>query len=149
MISMLIRALLVEALEELVDSDAPEVSFGYLQFSHFFTLLGNLQDKEVAMNQTTQAEKHVPYSCFGILGCNGYKDTDKVICMTASGGNNFASEGIVEGSLLFIDTTCECQSGALNVFKYKAERTPQYKLSRRKIPHAAYVGKVLMAVNQY
>lgn len=146
---MLLRALLVEALEDLVDSDALEVSFGCLQFSHFFTLLENSQDKEVDMNQIAQAEKHVPYSCYGVLGCNGYKDTDKVICMTASGDNNFVSEGIVEGSLLFIDTTSECKSGALNVFKYKAERTPQYKLSRRKIPHAAYVGKVLMAVNQY
>lgn len=101
------------------------------------------------MNSAVQAEGHVPYRFLGVLGCNGYKNTDKVICMTASGDNNFLAEGIIKGSLLFVDTTGECQRGSLNVFKYKAERTPQYKLSRRKIPHATYIGKVLMTVNQY
>ena len=83
------------------------------------------------------------------LVCNGYQNTDKVICMTATGDNNFLNEGIVEGTLLFVDTNGEYQKGQLNVFKYKAERTPQYKLSRRRVPQAAFVGKVLMAVNQY
>jgi len=94
-------------------------------------------------------ETHAPYGCAGILGCSGYANTDKVVCMTATGDKNFTDEGIVEGSLLFIDTACEHQRGLLNVYKYKANRNPQYKLSRKKIPQAAYFGKVLMAVNQY
>lgn len=101
------------------------------------------------MVDTNITPKHVPYGYAGILGCGGYTNTDKVICMTVTSDGKFANEGIVEGSLLFIDISEEFQPGLLNVFKYKAQRTPQYKLSRKKIPHASYIGKVLMAVNQY
>lgn len=94
-------------------------------------------------------ETHAPYGYAGILGCAGYANTDKVVCMTATGDKNFTDEGIVEGSLLFVDTACEYQKGLLNVYRYKANRNPQYKLSRKKIPLAAYFGKDLMAVNQY
>lgn len=94
-------------------------------------------------------EKHIPYRHYGILGCDGYDNVDTVICMTASADNNFRQEGIVEGSLLFIDTAGAYEKGRLNVFRYHTERSPQYKLSRRKIPKGTFVGKVVMAVNQY
>lgn len=89
-----------------------------------------------------------PYG-MGILGCNGYEKTDSIICLTANGDNNFLNEGIVEGSILFIETRSKFQEGLLNVFKYKSDNSPQYKLSRNKVAGAAFVGKVLMAVNQY
>lgn len=101
------------------------------------------------MNSIVQNDTHVPCGYMGMLGCNGYGNTAQIICLIASGDNNFLDEGIVEGSLLFVDTGEEYQKGLLNVFRYKATRTPQYKLSRNRIPHAAYIGKVLMAVNQY
>ena len=101
------------------------------------------------MTYNNMIETHAPYGYAGILGCGGYTNTDKVICMTATGDKNFVDEGIIEGSLLFVDTAGEYQKGLLNVFKYKSNRNPQYKLSRKKIPQASYVGKVLMAVNQY
>lgn len=101
------------------------------------------------MINTNITQEHVPYGCAGILGCGGYTNTDKVICMTVTTDGKFVDDGIVEGSLLFIDTSVEYQKGLLNVFKYKTQRSPQYKLSRKKIPKASYVGKVLMAVNQY
>lgn len=101
------------------------------------------------MNNIVQNDTHVPCSYMGMLGCNGYGNTAQIICLKASGDNNFLDEGIIEGSILFVDTGEEYQQGLLNVFRYKATRTPQYKLSRNKIPHAAYIGKVLMAVNQY
>lgn len=101
------------------------------------------------MNNIVQKNTHTPCGYMGMLGCNGYGNTSKVICLTASGDNNFLDEGIIEGTILFVDTGEEYKKGLLNVFKYKADQTPQYKLSRRKIPHATYVGKVLMAVNQY
>ena len=101
------------------------------------------------MIDTHITPKHVPYGYAGILGCGGYTNTDNVICMTVATDGKFVHDGIVEGTLLFIDTSEKFQHGLLNVFKYKAPRTPQYKLSRKKIPHASYIGKVLMAVNQY
>ena len=84
-----------------------------------------------------------------MLGCNGYEQIDNIICLTANGDNNFLNEGIVEGSLLFIDTNSKYQEGLLNVFKFKANISPQYKLSRNKVAGATFVGKVLMAINQY
>lgn len=101
------------------------------------------------MNNSVYEGAHAPCGYLGVLGCGGYKNTDQIICLTATGDNNFLSDGIVEGTLLFIDTNSAYQKGQLNVFRYKSERTPQYKLSRKKIPHAAFIGKVLMAINQY
>lgn len=59
------------------------------------------------MKRTVHSNDHIPCGYLGVLGCNGYQNTDKVICMTATGDNNFLNEGIVEGTLLFIDTNGE------------------------------------------
>lgn len=101
------------------------------------------------MNIAVHMGKHTPCGYLGILGCGGYQNTDKIICMTASGGNHFLAEGIVEGTLLFVDTSREYQEGFLNVFKYSTTRSPQFKLSKQKVPEAEYVGKVLMSITQY
>ena len=101
------------------------------------------------MNSIVLSDKHVPCGYMGILGCNGYDKADKIICLTANGDNNFLNEGIVEGSILFVDTKSKFQQGLLNVFKFKSNISPQYKLSRNKVAGATFVGKVLMAINQY
>ncbi len=101
------------------------------------------------MNSIVLSDTHVPCGYMGMLGCNGYEQIDNIICLTANGDNNFLNEGIVEGSLLFIDTNSKYQEGLLNVFKFKANISPQYKLSRNKVAGATFVGKVLMAINQY
>lgn len=91
---------------------------------------------------------HAPMGHMGVLGCGGY-NTDNVVCMVASAHNNFVCDGIVEGSLLFIDTASKCQRGNLNVYRYQNGRETEYKLSRKDVLQATFVGKVLMAVNQF
>ena len=100
------------------------------------------------MNSIVPREQLTPCGYMDILGCNGY-DTKNVVCVTANGDNNFLNEGIVEGTLLFVDTSEEYKAGQLNVFKFKEEVTPQLKLSRTKLSGTTYFGKVMMAVNQY
>ena len=101
------------------------------------------------MNSIAQSDNHVPCGYMGMLGCNGYEQIDGIICLIANGDNNFLNEGIVEGSILFVDTGAEFQEGLLNVFKFRKDCSPRYKLSRNRIAGAAFVGKVLMAINQY
>ena len=76
------------------------------------------------MNSIVLSDKHAPCGYMGILGCNGYEKTDSIICLTANGDNNFLNEGIVEGSILFIETRSKFQEGLLNVFKYKSDNSP-------------------------
>ena len=101
------------------------------------------------MSNIILSDKHIPCGYMGILGCNGYEVSDKIICLTANGDDNFLNEGIVEGSILFVDTNGKYEEGLLNVFKYKSNISPQYKLSRNKVAGALFVGKVLMAINQF
>ena len=101
------------------------------------------------MNSITFSDKHPPCGYLGILGCNGYEKSESVVCLTANGDNTFLNEGIVEGSILLVDTGAEFQEGLLNVFKFRKDCSPRYKLSRNRIAGAAFVGKVLMAINQY
>lgn len=100
------------------------------------------------MNSIVSIEKITPCGYKDILGCNGY-DLKNIICVTANGDDNFLNEGIVEGSILFVDTGIKYKQGQLNVFKFKEETSPQFKLSRTKLTGTAYVGKVLITINQY
>ena len=77
------------------------------------------------MNSIAQSDNHVPCGYMGMLGCNGYEQIDGIICLIANGDNNFLNEGIVEGSILFIDTKSKFQQGLLNVFKFKSNISPQ------------------------
>jgi len=101
------------------------------------------------MNSIVEKENMTPCGYYDILGCSGFNNTKYIICMTANGDNNFLDEGIVEGTLLFIDTTQPFQKGLLNVLKFKDGAEPQFKLSREKITGTTQYGKVVMAVNQY
>ena len=101
------------------------------------------------MNTAVLLEKHGPCMQAGIVGCEGYANTTNIICLTANDDNNFLEEGSVKGTLLFVDADSAYEKGKLNVFRYKRERTPQYKLSRTRVPKGSFVGTVFMAVNQY
>lgn len=101
------------------------------------------------MNTSHLLDKHTPCMQAGVIGCGGYIEKNNVICLTASDDNNFLQEGIIQGTLLFVDADSTYEKGKLNVFRYKRERTPQYKLSRTKVPKGLFVGTVFMAVNQY
>lgn len=101
------------------------------------------------MNNAALLEKHAPCMHAGVIGCEGYANTTNIICLTANDDNNFLEEGIVQGTLLFVDADSTYEKGKLNVFRYKRKQNPQYKLSRSKVPKSAFVGTVIMAVNQY
>lgn len=101
------------------------------------------------MSNTALLEQHTPCRQAGLIGCGGYAKTNNIICLTASNDNNYISDGIVQGTLLFVDTDGAYEKGKLNVFQYKRERNPQYKLSRTKVPKGTFIGTVFMAVNQY
>ena len=83
-------------------------------------IIGKIIGQEVTINTSVCSGNHIPCSYLCILGCGGYKNTEQIICMTATGDNNFLSDGIVEGTLLFIDTSSKFKSGLLNVFKYNS-----------------------------
>ena len=51
------------------------------------------------MNNSVYEGAHAPCGYLGVLGCGGYKNTDQIICLTATGDNNFLSDGIVEGTI--------------------------------------------------
>ena len=100
------------------------------------------------MSNVSYSACHAPYRYMGILGCSGYDPNSKIICLTANGDNHYMKEGIVEGSLLFVDTGEAFRRGELNVFQISSAE-PKYKLARNKPRNSTYIGKVLMAVNQY
>lgn len=100
------------------------------------------------MNSIVSRDKITPCGYRDILGCNGYEPKN-IVCVTANGDDNFLNEGIVEGTILFVDTSIKYKQGQLNVFKFKEEVSPQFKLSRTRVSGTAYVGKVLIAINQY
>ncbi len=100
------------------------------------------------MNTLCDASKHSPYIFNGIVGCDRYSNAGSIICFIANGDNNFLNEGIVEKSILFVDTEGTFETGKLNVFEQK-NQTPKFKVSRTHIPDARFVGRVVMCANQY
>ena len=100
------------------------------------------------MSTLCDISKHAPCSLNGIVGCNCYSNTDSIICFIANGDNNFPNEGIVEKSILFVDTGGIFEDGKLNVFEQK-NQTPKFKVSRTLLPEGHFIGRVVMCANQY
>ncbi len=100
------------------------------------------------MNTICVILKHAPCSVNGIVGCDRYENTDSIICLIANNDNNFLNEGIVEKSIIFVDTKGIYELGKLNVFEQKY-KIPKFKISRTQLPEAGFVGRIIMTANQY
>ena len=100
------------------------------------------------MNTLIRSESHRPCCSDGVLGLSGYTGVESIICFTANGDNNFLNEGIVETSVLFVDTAKECREGLLNVYRRANAETP-FKVSRTPIDGAEYFGRIILTVNPY
>ena len=95
------------------------------------------------------SDGYKPYNYKNVIGIFDVLENRDLCCLIANDDNNFLKEGIVEGSLLFVDRNEKYIDGSLNVFKYNDTREPQYKLSRTKVRDASYIGKVMITMNQY
>jgi hypothetical protein len=91
--------------------------------------------------------KHEPAGYEDILGCSGYPNQESIACFLANGDNNFLNEGIVQNSLLYIDTKGRYEEGKLNVFD-RSDEEPRFKVSRSKVKNAQFFGRVILIVNQ-
>lgn len=100
------------------------------------------------MSTLCDISKHAPCSLNGIVGCNCYSNTDSIICFIANGDNNFLNEGIVEKSILFVDSGGTFEAGKLNVFEQE-NNTPKFKISRAQLSDGRFIGRVVMCANQY
>ena len=83
----------------------------------------------------------------GVLYGKGFPPAfiDNSIIMRANGDNNFLDAGIVENSLVFINTKLKFIEGGLNIFKLSEDK---YKISRKEIK-GEYFGRVFMTINTY
>lgn len=100
------------------------------------------------MNTLCKVSKHSPCSVDGIIGCSGYSNVESIICLIANDDNNFLNEGIVEKSIVFVDTKGTFENGKLNVFERK-DCTPKLKISRVRLPDSKFIGRIIMCANQY
>ncbi|NLA66533.1 MAG: hypothetical protein GX862_11610 [Leucobacter sp.] len=100
------------------------------------------------MSTLCDISKHAPCSLNGIVGCNCYSNTDSIICFIANGDNNFPNEGIVEKSILFVDSGGTFEAGKLNVFEQE-NHNPKFKISRTQLSDGRFIGRVVMCANQY
>ena len=100
------------------------------------------------MNTLCEKTEHNPCCYNGIVGCSSYTNTESIVCFIANGDNNFLNEGIVEKSILFVDTRGTFEDGKLNVFEQK-NQTPKFKVSRSRLPEGNFIGRVVMCANQY
>lgn len=93
--------------------------------------------------------KHPPFADFRFIGFTNYRNQrESLKCLIANGDNNFVDYGIVEGTVLFVQTNAEFAEGELNVFKIEEEGKPPYKLSRERIS-SDYFGRVIIAANLF
>lgn len=88
-------------------------------------------------------EKHYPSHNNGILGCDGFSDTDTIFCLVANGDNNFLNFGIVNDTILFVDKSKEFKEDSINVYILKDNT---FKLSRTRLAEI-FQGRIVMTVN--
>ena len=77
-----------------------------------------------------------------------YENENSILCCVAKDDWGFGDIGVLNDSIVFVQRKLTFKEGALNVFNVGDNENKVYKMSRRKIP-GKYVGRALMAVNQY
>lgn len=97
------------------------------------------------MNTTTTLAplKHTPDYNEGVLGCRGYAPIG-IIALTAGDVGHFIQKGIVDGSIVFVQTLYPFEEDQVNVFFVNDEEGEHYKLSTKKIS-GRYVGQAVGA----
>ena len=100
----------------------------------------------IKMNDFLQA--HPPTISYGVIGCSMYDNENSILCCVAKDDWGFGDIGVFDDSIVFIQRKLAFKEGALNVFNIGNSTNKVYKISRCRIP-GDYVGRVLMAVNQY
>ena len=90
-------------------------------------------------------EKHSPCIGSNVLDIDGFECKDSIFCIMTNGDSNFFYFGIVEDSILFVDSDLDFDEGMINVY-LKDDGT--YKLSRTALDKE-YKGRVIMSVNIY
>lgn len=94
---------------------------------------------------TTLLEKHSPCITGSILGCEGFEYKNSIFSIMIDGENNFINFGIVEDTIMFVDSDKKFADGEINVY---CLNDGTYTLSRSKMS-ADFKGRVIMSVNIY
>ena len=100
------------------------------------------------MNTLIRSQHHRPRINNDVIGLDGYANTDSVVCLIANEDNNFLNEGIVENSILFVDTAKEYREGSLSIYQLTNADTP-FMLSRTPVGGAEYFGRIILTINPY
>ena len=102
------------------------------------------------MNVLNNYEQHPLVFLHGVLGFQGYPETD-LFCVPVNGDNNFLSYGIVENSLLIVNRKGPFAPTALNVFQkgQTSHGEAQLKLSPVWLTDASYMGRIILSANLY
>lgn len=99
------------------------------------------------MNRVTLSGKHKPCIKRDIIGCDGYiNKTDCIYCLIVNKDGNFLKDGIIENSVVFVDSSIPYEEDKLNVFVTDAGI---FQISTTKPLCNDYSGRVIMALNQY
>ena len=83
--------------------------------------------------------KHQPDYENGVLGCRGYAPTGFKSFFAGDEGN-YIEDGIVENSIVFVQTMYGFEEGKLNVFLLPDGK--EYKISRTLLP-GEYIGQAV------
>lgn len=99
------------------------------------------------MNRVVISEIHKPSMKEGIIGCGGYtKKPDRLYCLIVNGDGLYLNDGIVNGSIVYVDADAPYEIDKLNVF---VNDVGQYELSVDRRCDDRYLGRVIMAINKY
>ena len=85
--------------------------------------------------------KHTPDFREGVLGCRGYPPMG-MIALTAGDEGHFIQQGIIDGSIVFVQTLYPFEEGKINVFYVNDEDGEHYKLSMKRI-FGKYIGQAV------
>lgn len=79
-----------------------------------------------------------------VIGVKGmFEEPESVFCLVADTGDKFLNKGIVNDSLVFVDSNLPCSENKLNVYCLPGG---YYRLSEKDDPDAFYAGRVIMSV---
>lgn len=99
------------------------------------------------MNRVMLSGRHEPCIREEVVGCDGYAyKFDCLYCLIVSESRRHVNDGIVENSIIYVDSSIPYEKDRLNIF---VNDMGEFELSASRENDKDYSGRVIMTINQY
>ena len=93
--------------------------------------------------------KYGPGNCEDIIGIKGYKAKGQIISYLADDSRGILPHGIVNGSIIFVDTKASYKEGDLIIIKDLRNKKDGVRIQKQLVKRKGFMGRIFLVTTTY